>query len=273
MLRIPRSFLWTAVVAVCFLSGIAVSVRSRNVSTANKSSSTSAPFAPAPRRDHAKGTRNLALQPEAFKLSRRLGRRFVTSDQEVSVATGELVTGTDSQPVHLTRRQNERGEEIEIRLGGRNLSWDASDGAKSNGNRAADVDRKLIERLAFDSADEFVLAQLRGASYQIVARNVRTDSGGGNDYAGPLWTVVRVDDLEKDHERKRESAWRLFYINARTGLLDKVVSESDGEQIEASLNGWITVDGETVPSVITWSRDGRQLMQLKLNTFLQPTAE
>jgi hypothetical protein len=35
-----------------------------------------------------------------------------------------------------------------------------------------------MERLVFDSADAFVLAQLRGATYQVIGKNVERTSVG-----------------------------------------------------------------------------------------------
>jgi hypothetical protein len=80
---------------------------------------------------------------------------------------------------------------------------------------ATGFDRQLLERVVFDSADQFVLAQLRGASYYTIARNVRPDEVG-ESYDGPVWTVVRINDPDRDEQRKPESSWRLYYINTAT---------------------------------------------------------
>jgi hypothetical protein len=48
--------------------------------------------------------RNLSLQPEAAKLSRRLGQRFVGSESDVSVLIGEVITGETRVPVRVVRR-------------------------------------------------------------------------------------------------------------------------------------------------------------------------
>lgn len=132
-------------------------------------------------------------------------------------------------------------------------------------------ERALIERILLDSADEFVLAQLRGASYLTVAKNLRPDDAGEN-YDGPLWTVVRVDSPERDNDKKPQRSWRLYYINSRTGMIDKIVSEVAGERVEANLSGWTTNSSEVIPSVISWTKGGQQIMELKVNSFIRPTA-
>jgi len=211
-------------------------------------------------------TRNLSLQPEAFNLGRRLGRRFAANSREQSVLSGTLTIGSDQQDVRVARQQTNDGEEIEIAINGTRLTWKASEGAMSTSSRATGAERELIEQLVLDSPDQFVLAQLRGASYYMVARDVRP-AEANDAYVGPLWNIVRVDDSDLDEQRRPESRWRLYYLNTTTGLIDKVVSEVRGETIEAEISGWAKLAGEEVPTQITWSSQGRTLMQYRLSTY------
>ncbi|HEX7773909.1 MAG TPA: hypothetical protein VF435_15920, partial [Pyrinomonadaceae bacterium] len=119
--------------------------------------------------------RNLSLQPEAFKLSRRLGNRFTSSRQTFSTLAGTLVTGVQQQEVNVVRRQTSGGEDVGIGVAGAALTWSDVDGPGAAGANVNEGQRMLIERLVLDSPDQFVLAQLRGASYYTVARNVRSD--------------------------------------------------------------------------------------------------
>jgi hypothetical protein len=210
--------------------------------------------------------RNLSLQPEAAKLSRRLGKRFIGSASDVSVLIGEITTSEARIPLRVLRKQDERGESIELSLNGKALVWDASHGAKGDA-AVTEFDRSLVERLVFDSPDAFVLAQLRGASYQVIGKNVRADLGGADNYTGPLWTVVRVSYASAASTANPESVARVYYIDSRTGLVDKVISEVDGEEIEAALDGWTTREGETFPSLIRWRIGGRQIMEFKVVNF------
>lgn len=211
--------------------------------------------------------RNLALQPEAFNLSRRLGHRFSPGKHETSELVGTLTFGSERRAVRTTRLQTDDGERIEIGIAGtpRVLSWDREHGSLAANDRAVGADRKLIERLVLDSPDEFVLAQLRGASYYTVNRNVRPDDAG-NDYAGPTWRVIRIDDPERDETKRPQSRWRLHYVNNRTGLIDRIVSNIDGQEFTAELS-WTEVAGETVPARIIWKRQGQLLMRFDLGGF------
>lgn len=212
--------------------------------------------------------RNLSLQPEALAVARRLGTRFGHGNRAQSTVVGTLTIGTETRMVRTVRTQTDDGEQIEINLAGRGgvLTWDGTRGAFSGASRALGADRDLIERLVFDSPDQFVLAQLRGASYFTVARNVRPVDAGDN-YAGPLWNIVRVNDPEPDETKRPQSFWRLYYVNTATGLIDRIESEVEGQRIVAVISGWTEHSGEKVPTQITWTRQGQTLLQYSLTNF------
>jgi hypothetical protein len=211
--------------------------------------------------------RNLSLQPEALNMARRLGQRFSPARREKSILVGTLTIGSQRQAVQTLRTQTDDGEQVEIKIAGSlsALTWDAAQGALSSASRATGSDRELVERLVLDSPDQFVLAQLRGASYYTVARNVRPE-GSGDNYSGPLWNIVRVDDPETDDLKRPQSRWRLHYVNASSGLIDRIVSDVEGQRIIAEFT-WTEVLGEKVPAQITWTRQGQTLMQYQLTTF------
>jgi hypothetical protein len=212
--------------------------------------------------------RNLSLQPTALNVGRRLGKRFSPARQEKSILIGTLVIGGEQRVVRTTRTQTNDGEQVEIQIAGSqaSLTWDSTDGPLSARSRPGAADRELIERLVHDSPDQFVLGQLRGASYFTVARNVRPVDAGDN-YAGPLWNIVRVDDPERDQEKRPQSQWRLYYINTATGVIDRIVSEVNGQQIVAEISAWDEANGEKVPTEITWTRQGQTLMTYRLTNF------
>ena len=212
--------------------------------------------------------RNLSLQPAALAVARRLGTRFGHGNRTQSTIIGTLTIGTETRMVRTVRTQTDDGEQIEIDAAGTGgvLTWDANRGAFSGASRAQGTERDLIERLVFDSPDQFVLAQLRGASYFTIARNVRPTDAGEN-YRGPLWNIVRVNDPDNNEVRQPQSRWRLFYINAVTGLIDRIESESQGQRIVTEISGWADVNGERIPSRITWTRQGQTLMQYRLMSF------
>jgi hypothetical protein len=215
-----------------------------------------------------KRARNLSLQPEAFNMSRRLGQRFSPDKKEKSVLIGTLTIGSEQRIVQTIRAQTDTGEQVEVKIAGAagSLTWDNLQGPLSSGSRAAGSDRELVERLVLDSPDQFVLAQLRGASYYTVARDVRP-AEADDKYAGPLWDIVRVDDPNHDAEKGPQSPWRLYYVSKRTGLVDKIICQFQGETIVAELSDWTDQAGELIPSQITWNRNGQKLMQYRLTNF------
>ncbi len=214
-----------------------------------------------------KRARNLSLQPEAFNMGLRLGSRFMSDGKHVSIVTGTVTIGSEHHVVQLKRLQTDDGEQIDIKLigGPDTFAWDASQGAMSSGRRASAKDRDLIESLVLDSPDQFVLAQLRGATYDIVARNVRPVDAGDN-YMGSLWNVVRVGEPEPDDSRRPQSRWRLYYINTKTGLIDKIESDNQGVKMTAQIS-WSKVNTEQVPSEIVWTRQGQTVMSYRVSNF------
>lgn len=212
----------------------------------------------------------LSLEPEAERLSRRLGRRFLATGREASVLVGTLVVDGERMPIRILRRQNDDGEDLAIALNGEQalLTWDDKMGARSRGAKASALERLVIERLALDSPDQFVFAQLRGVSYDTLARDVRPSSVGGVDgYTGPLWNIVRIEEPDDDSREKPLSRWRVYHINAATGLIDKITSQEDGQTIIAELTEWTVQNGEAAPARISWKRDGKTVMDLSLTSI------
>ena len=47
--------------------------------------------------------RNLSLQPEALKLARNLGKRFLTDETQTSVVSGTLTIGSEERTMQIIR--------------------------------------------------------------------------------------------------------------------------------------------------------------------------
>ena len=192
-----------------------------------------------------KKLRNLSLQPEAAAFNRRVGNRF-KSGRERTVMVGNLTQDGVPRIVTTIRTQTDSGEIVELFLPARQITWTAAEGVKATESAATNAERLLAERLVFDTPDQFVLAQLRGASYQTIVRNLRpTDAG--DDYAGPLWTMVRINDPQTIAAAAPRSPWRLYYINSNTGLIDRIECDVDGQRIAASILQWTEQNGEKIP--------------------------
>ena len=216
---------------------------------------------------------NLSLQPAAFKLSRLLGKRFTPSRESSATIVGTVTAGGTERNVNIGRRQTPTGEDVTIGMAGEpgTLAWNDTEGAKAIGSRLDEAQQTLIERIVLDHPDQFVLAQLRGASYHTVAHNVRADVGGGENYTGPLWDVVRVDDSQTQATLRLTSTSRLYYINVQTGLIDKIVSELKGETIAANILEWADQSGNKFPSHIVWKRGNETVQEFRLTSVsIQP---
>lgn len=210
----------------------------------------------------------LAIQPEANRMRRRLGNRFLTQGNSISTLVGTLTIGGQSQMVRIVRGYGENGESVAIERTGNlpTLSWNDNTGALANGVKATGETRLLIERLALDSADQFVLAQLRGASYRTIARNARPAEAGGNDsYQGPVWDLILIGEPKRLADKAPTSTSRQYYVNASTGLVDRVVSQENGQTITAELSGWTQVGSERFATKIVWQQASQKLMELVVN--------
>lgn len=223
---------------------------------------------PAPSTQNRRTQRGLVLQPEAFRVSRRLGKRFEATGSGATTSVGKLTTTGSQQPVTIVRRRTEVGETAEFAIGTRTLTWSDGEGIKAVVGIPTPAERLLVERLLLDSPDQFVLAQLSGASYFTMARNVRADDAV-DDQPGPSWTQVRVSYPENDQTPRSTSSWRIYYINSATGLIDRIVSEFNGRTAEARIVRWIEEGGEKFPAHITWSVDDETILDYQLSTASQ----
>lgn len=211
-----------------------------------------------------RGSRNIFLQPEALRVSRRLGKRFGPASRAAAVVTGTLTIAGSAQPVGITRQQTPTGETVELGFRDRRLSWNEREGTKSSAALSG-LERLLVERLTLDSPDQFVLAQLRGASYFTVARNVRpADAVDG--YDGPLWDLVRVDEPQQAESLRPQSTWRIYYINVQTELPDRVEYQLNGQAIVVEFLEWTEQQGEKTPAFVRWTGNGQTLMEYRAAT-------
>jgi hypothetical protein len=210
--------------------------------------------------------RNLVLQPEAAAVNRRVGNRFKSANARSTLA-GQLTIGNERQPVTIIRSQTDSGENVEVIFTGRRFDWSHTEGIKSlQGATATEAERLAVERLVFDSPDEFVLAQLRGASYQTIVRDLRPTEAG-DDYAGPLWTMVRINNSQTVEPAAAKSAWRIYFVNSQSGLIDRIECDVDGQRVETSFLQWIDQSGEKIPSHIRWTVNGQTVMEYQLTSF------
>jgi hypothetical protein len=172
--------------------------------------------------------------------------------------------------VRIVRTQDDQdGERVTISVSGngRSLTWNPRDGAKSNAGAPVSSDKNLIERVVLDSPDQFVFAQLRGATYYTIGRRVRpAEAGNSESYSGPIWDLVRVAEPQRGAASKPDNLWRIFYINDVTGLIDKILYDDGGQNVTVDLLEWANLSGEIEPTLTRWTRGGQVLMELRLTS-------
>jgi len=210
-----------------------------------------------------------SLQPEANRFRRRLGMRFVAQGKERTVLNGFLTIGGGKSHVQVKRDQDPAGEQVTISFAGgaSDIVWTGATGALADGAPVARDDKAVAERIVLDSADQFIQAQMRGASYLTMGRSVRPETADPETYSGPTWDITIVTEPESAGNAAPLSRARVYYLNTATGLLDKVVSKENGETVVAEFSGWTNVYGELNPSRIQWSRNGKLIMEVTFNNI------
>lgn len=253
-----------SITLVLFVASVAVAAGRLSAFLSTRAASTSASRSTSPlaQSRNSRAARNIFQQAEALHVSRRLGKRFDPSSRAITTSVADLTLGRVHYALTLVRRQTEIGEDVELQLGDRDLTWNGRQGTAAVSGVPTDTERLLMERLVLDSPDQFVLAQLRGASYSVVTRNMRPpDASDG--YTGPLWNLVRVDEPQIEENRRPRGTWRIYYINTQSGLPDRVEYQLNGQVIRAEFMEWTEVNGEKVPSKTRWLSDGQPIMEYR----------
>src|SRR5690349_14121938 len=121
------------------LAGISITLvikAGSNVPTSGSAIEIFEPLAPVvqkPSRNHLHNL--LSLQPQASRMRRKLGQRYVNPGREISVVVGQLTVGNERHSSRITRTQGDGGEQVRIELDGtaETLRWTPKDGAKLAG--------------------------------------------------------------------------------------------------------------------------------------------
>jgi hypothetical protein len=197
-------------------------------------------------------------------MRRFIGSRFTNVGRERSALVGTVTAAGATRTIRINRSQDTNGETVSIALGGgpASLFWSDVSGALSGDQPAVGDERRLIERITLDSPDQFILAQLRGASYYTVATNVVSEEALQSQSVNRAWDAVRVEEPSRAGLTRPESPWRMYFINSSTGLIERIVSSELGQPIIAELSDWVSQQGELIAGRIRWSRNNQLIMQL-----------
>jgi hypothetical protein len=122
-------------------------------------------------------------------------------------------------------------------------------------------DLRLIETIVRDSVEHFIAGQVRGDATFHLGDMFRADDGSNQNYDGPFHDILRVDDAFETPEGTKTRP-TLFYLNSRTGLLEKIVYEREEGKIEVEFGEWITIASQKTPGRIIWKENGSVTNQL-----------
>ena len=125
----------------------------------------------------------------------------------------------------------------------------------------SEEDLRLIETLVRDSVEHFIAGQARGDATFHLGDMFRADDGSNQNYEGPFHDILRVDDAFETLEGTKTRP-TLFYLNSRTGLLEKIAYEREEGKIEVEFREWITIANQKTPGRITWKENGSVTNQL-----------
>ena len=203
-----------------------------------------------------------------------LGDRFESSAKGRSTVTGTLTryVGNEelSSQVTIVRELPDKIRLEESRASGqRTLGHDGSR-AWALGKASTTLEElALTELLVCDSLEHLISGQVAGDATLHLGDMFRTDDGSNENYIGPFYDIIRVEDsfTSQDGTRKRST---LYYFNSKTGLPEKIVYEHPDRtgRIEVEFGDWMTVDGQQIPASTTWKESGKPVRRLTINKVL-----
>ena len=197
-----------------------------------------------------------------------LGTRFESPAQGRSIMTATLTRNTGeprSVQLTITRELPDKLRVEQTSLTAqRTLGYDGSR-AWVRGGSASTEDLRLIEMIVRDSVEHFVSTQARGDATLHLGDMFRGDDGSNANYDGPFYDILRVNDTFAT-PGGTESRPTLFYLNSRTGLLEKIVYERqhDAAKVEVEFGEWIAITNQKIPSRIVWKENGTVTNQLTI---------
>ena len=161
-----------------------------------------------------------------------LGNRFESPAQGRSMVTATL-TRSKGEPRQFTiirELPDKLRIEETVLTTQRTIGHDGNRPWARAGSLSAE-DLLLIETIVRDSVEHFIAGQARGDATFHLGDMFRADDGSNQNYDGPFHDILRVDDAFETPEGTKTRP-TLFYLNSRTGLLEKIVYEREEGRIE-----------------------------------------
>ena len=191
-----------------------------------------------------------------------LGNRFESPAQGRSIMTATF-TRSKGEPRQFTIIR-ELPDKLRIEETGLTTQWTIGHDGNRPWARAGSPsaeDLRLIETIMRDSMEHFIAGQARGDATFHLGDMFRADDGSNENYTGPFHDILRVDDAFETPEGTKTRP-TLFYLNSRTGLLEKIVYEREEGKIEVQFGEWITIANQKTPGRIIWKENGSVTNQL-----------
>ncbi len=204
------------------------------------------------------------LRPELQVSLANLGKRLTSPGMETLFLEGTVSRkGGAAVPFKLTMQPPDKLRYEEGSPGNASVTgFDGETQWKQSG-AASKADGDLLETLLFDTFERFFFQQQAGQPTQKMGTRFRVDGGAsGKFYTGPLYDIYGVyDDISGAGVSRR--AWKWYYINSNTLLLDRVEYKgTGGVPVTTLLEKWTNAGGEWAPRSITRLENGAVVLRL-----------
>ena len=261
-LRLPKANKLLGLPILIAISGLAFAATSRNWLDAGANAiKTESNQAEQPRPPASPFAVDRAhLDRHVIRALDALGNRFESPAQGRSIVTATL-TRSKGEPRQFTIT---RELPDKVRIEELTTQWTIGHDGNRPWARAGSLseeDLRLIETLVRDSVEHFIAGQARGDATFHLGDMFRADDGSNQNYDGPFHDILRVDDAFETAEGTKTRP-TLFYLNSRTGLLEKIVYERGEGKIEVEFGEWLTITSQKTPGRITWKENGSVTNQL-----------
>jgi hypothetical protein len=263
-LRLPKANKLIGLPILIAISGLAFAATSRNwINTGAKATETASTQAeqqrpPQPPFAVDRGR----LDRHVIRALDALGNRFESLAQGRSIVTATF-TRSKGEPSQFTIIR-ELPDKLRIEETGlttqRTIGHDGNRPWTRAGSLSAE-DLRVVESIVRDSVEHFIAGQARGDATLHLGDMFRADDGSNQNYDGPFHDILRVDDAFETPEGTKTRP-TLFYLDSRTGLLEKIVYEREEGKIEVEFGGWITIANQKTPGRIVWKENGSVTNQL-----------
>ncbi len=195
--------------------------------------------------------------PETREIVRAFGDRLHEPKKERTVFTGKLTDARGNRVVQFAWELPGRFRYDEMGPSPKSLGFDGSR-PWAGVAQPSDTDEDLMESLAADTTQGFLVGTNTGSYLRVLGRRFRI--GNSPAYNGPYYDILELVG-PVPHRRNRSVQQKFFYFDSSTFLLASVhyilrrgMQET---QIVTEISDWKVVDAQAFPGRIVRTEDGR----------------